>query len=236
MSRNRFVEIRCNLHVCNNETQNAEDKLYKVRSLITTLNYNFPRVWNALQDVVVDEVRHQVSSGFFLVFFSLFTLLFFSRIYPTTRTFFLSSILAKAIVSFKGRVEFKHFIRAKPTPYGYLMRKLNDKLGYLLRFDISTGKQSEEEKNASPFGSGACRADRSVVVGVVVVVVVVVVSSLQCLAFVPLSLFFSLCLIAHNSMYFFPHRLRRSAQIDFTDTSARSCTAAADRRAPSLVG
>lgn len=57
-------------------------------------------------------------------------------------------------MSFKGRVDFKHFIRAKPTPYGYLFRKLNDKLGYLLRFYISTGKQSEEEKNASVFGAG----------------------------------------------------------------------------------
>ncbi len=53
----RYLELRWNLHLVDNTQPSLHDKLWKVRPLISAFHYNAARLWNATQDVVVDEVR-----------------------------------------------------------------------------------------------------------------------------------------------------------------------------------
>ena len=48
MTRNRFAQILANLHINDNASvpENNQDKLYKLRPLIVTLNENFVRYYN----------------------------------------------------------------------------------------------------------------------------------------------------------------------------------------------
>ena len=57
MTRNRFAQILANLHINDNASvpENNQDKLYKLRPLIVTLNENFVRYYNVSSKVSVDE-------------------------------------------------------------------------------------------------------------------------------------------------------------------------------------
>jgi hypothetical protein len=45
------------------------------------------------------------------------------------------------VIGFNGRIDIRVYIRAKPVPWGLLVRKLADSLGYVLRTDVFSGKQ-----------------------------------------------------------------------------------------------
>lgn len=57
MSRSRFENILNNLHI--NDTtlipKNCSDRLYKLRPLIDTMNYQFKKIYNVTKEVSVDE-------------------------------------------------------------------------------------------------------------------------------------------------------------------------------------
>lgn len=55
MSRNRFELIVCNIHICNNETADTSDKMYKIRYLIDYLNETFLNMYIQGPNVCVDE-------------------------------------------------------------------------------------------------------------------------------------------------------------------------------------
>lgn len=55
MSRNRFELLLQNLHFVDNETADTTDRIYKIRSLIDTLNNSFRRYYSPKEEVCVDE-------------------------------------------------------------------------------------------------------------------------------------------------------------------------------------
>lgn len=55
MPRNRFEIILANIHLCNNETADKTDKMYKIRCLIEDLNKKFVKYYTPGRNVCIDE-------------------------------------------------------------------------------------------------------------------------------------------------------------------------------------
>ena len=57
LPRNRFTQILSNLHLADNEAlpNNNNDKLYKVRSLISAMNSNYVKLYNVSLNLSIDE-------------------------------------------------------------------------------------------------------------------------------------------------------------------------------------
>lgn len=55
MSRNRFEEILSCIHISNNETAQLNDRLAKIRPLITELNVKFQNAMNPFEEICIND-------------------------------------------------------------------------------------------------------------------------------------------------------------------------------------
>lgn len=112
MRLNRFESILRNLHLNDNTQTDKEDKLYKLRPLISILNKNFNIFGGLEENLSIDE----------------------------------------SMIPYYGKHYAKHYIKGKPIRFGFKNWALCTDNGYMLAFDIYTGKSAQTEKR--DFGLG----------------------------------------------------------------------------------
>lgn len=107
---NRFEQILRHIHFNNNDTIDKNDRLYKLRPLVTELNKNFKLHGGLEEHLSIDE----------------------------------------SMIPYYGHHYAKQFIRGKPIRFGFKNWALCSSSGYMVAFDIYTGKNNTEKR----FGIG----------------------------------------------------------------------------------
>lgn len=101
---NRFESILRSFHLNDNTVIDKEDRLYKLRPLITHLNQNFQKHGGLKENISIDE----------------------------------------SMIPYYGRHYAKQYIKGKPIRFGFKNWALCNNDGYLVSFDIYTGKSNKE--------------------------------------------------------------------------------------------
>lgn len=102
---NRFEQILRHIHLNDNHGIDPEDRLYKLRPLITELNKNFRYHGGLEENLSIDE----------------------------------------SMIPYYGRHYAKQYIRGKPIRFGFKNWALCTSNGYMVAFDIYTGKSNKEK-------------------------------------------------------------------------------------------
>lgn len=101
---NRYEQILRNIHLNDNNNIYPEDRLYKLRPLITELNKNFRYHGGLEENLSIDE----------------------------------------SMIPYYGRHYAKQYIKGKPIRFGFKNWALCTSNGYMIAFDIYTGKSDKE--------------------------------------------------------------------------------------------
>ncbi|KAK9738798.1 Transposase IS4 [Popillia japonica] len=168
MSRNRFLEIKKYLHLCNNDILDKNDKMFKLklRPLINILNKNFRQLGFFHEKLSVDEAM----TGWCAVLPDTATHLKFTvvkimkkKLRPLINIlnknfrqlgFFHEKLsVDEAMVKYFGHHPAEQFIRGKPVRFGLKDWMVCSSTGYCYAFEVYCGKNNEKREESMGLGA-----------------------------------------------------------------------------------